>query len=148
MLWHKHSLRFSPPMPKPIHLRQVPQGWTVNFNKLWVTVSNKKASPQARWDLPQKCKPKCVYVWGGEMLFYASLAYGADFHMREFNRTGFSASQDALQISKLVLLKRGAAFIELWLMDVRGIACLGFTHSHYINKYVNIFVHMTSVSVF
>lgn len=33
-----------PPVPRTIRLWQVPQGQTVNFNKLWVTVSDKSPS--------------------------------------------------------------------------------------------------------
>ena len=42
---HKHPPRFPPPMPGTIRLWQVPQGQTVNFNKLWVTVSDKSTPP-------------------------------------------------------------------------------------------------------
>lgn len=44
VLCHKHPQRFSPPMPRTIRLWQVPEGQTVNFNKLWVTVSDKSPS--------------------------------------------------------------------------------------------------------
>lgn len=44
VLRHKHPSRFLPPlMPRTIHLWQVPEGQTVNFNKLWVTVPDKKS---------------------------------------------------------------------------------------------------------
>lgn len=42
---HKHPPRFPPPMPGTIRLWQVPRGQTVNFNKLWVTVSDKSTPP-------------------------------------------------------------------------------------------------------
>lgn len=112
VLCHKHPQRFSPPMPRTIRLWQVPEGQTVNFNKLWVTVSDKSPSfsrPPARWDLPENAMfPRHAgpyhdtRVEGKQAPFYASLAYGVDLHMRELDGTRSSASQDVLHISKLL----------------------------------------------
>lgn len=58
VLRHKNPSRFLPPiMPRTIHLWQVPEGQTANFNKLWVTVPDKNVTPstlQTKQDPPLK----------------------------------------------------------------------------------------------
>lgn len=69
------------------------------------------------------------------MPFYASLAHGVDFHMRELDGTRSSASQDVLHISKLLKSDREHIFLELLLLDLRGPLVFAL-HTHTLNKYV------------
>lgn len=129
VLCHKHPPRFPPPMPRTIRLWQVPVGQTVNFNKLWVTVSDKSPcfSPPELGGilcrtamLPDMHGHTMTHVCGGKQAsFYASLARGVDFHMRDLDGTRSSASQDVLHISKPLNRTENTFFQSCWISEGR-----------------------------
>lgn len=136
-------LRFPPPMPGTVRLWQVPQGQTVSFNKLWVTVSDKSPSyppPQLGGFLyRQLCFHTCRAIprhtcdRGGQVPFYASLAHGVDFHMRELDGT----RAKMCSISPSCLIGQSAHFSRAAAGSHRA-ACLPLSHTHtrLLNKYV------------
>lgn len=68
-----------------------------------------------------------THVWGKQVPFYASLAYGVDLHMRELDGTRSSASQDVLHISKR-LNQTENAFSSTAAGSLRGLVYV--LHSH------------------
>ena len=104
---------------------------STNCGSLWPTKAH-PSTPSRRMQCLQtrrakprhKCVCVCVCVFFFCLFvfvcvpFYASLAYGLDFHMRELNRPRSSASQDVLHISKLLNWTENTFFLSCcWISE-------------------------------
>lgn len=81
--------------------------------------------PQARWDLSQQCKPKCVcvWVWTNALLRLISLWCRLSHEGIQWDR--FLSKPRCAPYLQAASPRRGRVFLETWCQRV---SCLGLTH--------------------